>query len=1431
MFKRKNKRYIKLISFLLSFAIFAGTFTAAAEAVDNANSTYDWLIDGNLTTTAYSEDAFSKYQDDNFEANTAEIFTYNESGEVDYTYSLTGTVGEASATLDLNFWHNTCDLGNAPYDSAVTDGAESFVAETNGTNFMHLVYGFGIGWSLDLPQIEYINTTAAYFHTGGGKAYRIGAVAPTDENAEPTYKLCGFPYDYTIEKYYTYQSEEDTTGTFSGFVGTDRYGNKEYFNRDGRFIKSADKNGTQLKTATYDENRLIASCSENSYTINFVRTQTTDSIKVSVNMAVGEQSKNIGILTIQNDKLSSALFNTEDESSYTTNDGAVVATLSDTGRDTVSFDYSEEKFAILTDSESTALTSGIGGYNGLLLTDVTVISTDRTEYSYTAADSENAEAVQLAELYNSTYVAYSCETTANYALSYSKEYKLLGAQSSQRNSVISNIESTSIDIVNEGYDPADPDNTSETDTNPKSTTEKAKSFHEFSYNTDAKIGEDVLYTAEYDEENQAFSENTPSEKIVYDYTVTDEIESETLSAVNEIIENAVTVTDSIYEENEETLECAWSEPETLSKVGKNSNGEIVYNDSGDDIVYYSYDGNGIPIKEVVSDGLTSVYINDSYGNVILQTVTDGAISRSTRNFYDNYDRLLRKIGPEEYDEDKDSLTINSRGVCVESSYSDTLSGEHYTYDSNNNLLTHINRAGNKTVNVYDSNGRIIKTTTYATTTDAENDIGGLTTRYIYDGNGNLIQTVYPHQYNVENDNLDVSNGINEYTDNTIGERVTYDDDGNVLTYTDSFGKETVNTYDSQNHLVKSVKGDEITRFVYNGGDNLIQVIYPEQYNPADDNLDLTAETPVDTYSNSNVGDRYTYDDNGNVLTYTNTYGTVTTNTYDDEGNLVSTTKPDGTVFAFDDESRATKETYSNGLIRDFSYDSNQTAISSSNGITVTYNLNSFGEVTEYKLQNGENNKDYSYTYDSNGNITTISLNGSLQQTFTYNSSNELVRVDDAVINKTFTYDYDYIGNVTSVKTYIYTSGEPGIPLTTENYTYNSENQRTDLSYDENGNMTSLNGFSCTWDGRRLSSAVSSDANISYTYNHNGIRTSKTINGITTYYEVDENNNVVKQYELVDDVETNVIEFVYDSNNTPIYFTYNNATYYYEKNLQGDIVAILDANGNTVVEYAYNIWGELVSITGSLADTIGAINPLRYRGYYYDTETNLYYLQSRYYSPDLMRFISQDDPVLSNDQGQPLGSNLYAYCLNNPSNLSDYDGFASFKIVGVGIQIELGWGALTGGIEIIWYFSSQVNVGKRSRTTPYVYLYGGAGIGQSAKTKNVLKSMIKKPSLLFNPKSLVKGFNLSVCVFAVFGYSNFKSPNSYLKWFSETYASAWHVKGYTSWSNTCFVVGVGWSSNFASVGYSKSYYIFASDVFSGINKLYSSVLKKGKTIKG
>ena len=110
--------------------------------------------------------------------------------------------------------------------------------------------------------------------------------------------------------------------------------------------------------------------------------------------------------------------------------------------------------------------------------------------------------------------------------------------------------------------------------------------------------------------------------------------------------------------NTELKRAPWSELETVSTIGKNSNGEVVYNHSGDDTVYYAYNGNGNPIKEVVQDGLTALYTYDSQGNILLQTISDGTVSRSTRNFYDNSGRVLRKIGHEEYDETKYDVEIN-----------------------------------------------------------------------------------------------------------------------------------------------------------------------------------------------------------------------------------------------------------------------------------------------------------------------------------------------------------------------------------------------------------------------------------------------------------------------------------------------------------------------------------------------------------------------------------------------------------------------------------------------------------------------------------------------------------------------------------------------------------------------------------------------------
>ena len=138
-----------------------------------------------------------------------------------------------------------------------------------------------------------------------------------------------------------------------------------------------------------------------------------------------------------------------------------------------------------------------------------------------------------------------------------------------------------------------------------------------------------------------------------------------------------------------------------------------------------------------------------------------------------------------------------------------------------------------------------------------------------------------------------------------------------------------------------------------------------------------------------------------------------------------------------------------------------------------------------------------------------------------------------------------------------------------------------------------------------------------------------------------------------------LRFSYDADGKVVAVNYNGNYYYYLRNAQNDIVKLIDKTGATVVEYAYDSWGKLLSTSGSLASTLGKNNPFRYRGYVYDEETGFYYLQSRYYNPEVGRFISSD-VLLSTGQGV-LGHNAYAYCLNNPVNMGDGCGFSAVPV--------------------------------------------------------------------------------------------------------------------------------------------------------------------------
>ena len=136
--------------------------------------------------------------------------------------------------------------------------------------------------------------------------------------------------------------------------------------------------------------------------------------------------------------------------------------------------------------------------------------------------------------------------------------------------------------------------------------------------------------------------------------------------------------------------------------------------------------------------------------------------------------------------------------------------------------------------------------------------------------------------------------------------------------------------------------------------------------------------------------------------------------------------------------------------------------------------------------------------------------------------------------------------------------------------------------------------------------------------------------------------------------TDELHFFYDAQNRPAVVVYNGVPYAYVKSLQGDILAILDENGNAVVSYGYDAWGAPLWCTGELAETLGKVQPFRYRGYVFDEETGLYYLRSRYYRAEWCRFFNAD--AIIGNTGKRTENNLYAYCANAPLSYFDADGF-------------------------------------------------------------------------------------------------------------------------------------------------------------------------------
>jgi len=286
---------------------------------------------------------------------------------------------------------------------------------------------------------------------------------------------------------------------------------------------------------------------------------------------------------------------------------------------------------------------------------------------------------------------------------------------------------------------------------------------------------------------------------------------------------------------------------------------------------------------------------------------------------------------------------------------------------------------------------------------------------------------------------------------------------------------------------------------------------------------------------------------------------------------------------------------------------------------------------------------------------------------------KLVREDNTKNNETYVYTYDNAGNITSKKTYSLTAANstPSSLKSTYNYGYSSSDwgdlltsyRGTSITYDGIGNPLSYyNGtsYSFSWTGRELSSAIVGGKSMSFSYNSEGIRTTKTVSGVTTTYYLSGSKIIAEAN------PSYTVIYLYEADGSPYGFQYISSTsssatawesYVFEKNLQGDIVAVYDPWGAKYISYSYDAWGNAtVTYHNGGESTKAAKNPFRYRGYYYDSDLGLYYNNTRYYDSKTCRWISADsEAVITATPTALTDKNLFAYCDNNPVIRADRGG--------------------------------------------------------------------------------------------------------------------------------------------------------------------------------
>ena len=825
---------------------------------------------------------------------------------------------------------------------------------------------------------------------------------------------------------------------------------------------------------------------------------------------------------------------------------------------------------------------------------------------------------------------------------------------------------------------------------------------------------------------------------------------------------------------------------------------------------YTYDANGnvTAVKDLSNQKSAATY--DSFDNLLSYVQPGSATTEKYLFTYGSTDAEKKRHLPLTSTTPagvKTATEYNAYGSAINATVQENASAPlirtETEYTEDGNFVTKQRDArSNEVVNILDANGKLLSVTDPAGQSvnysyDASNRVTSVQSSYTVNGESRISRNEYTYEndrlktvaHNTTSDTADVVynfeyDELGRKTTVKVGERalstnvyspdrksrleeVQYGNGGKVKYTYDDFDRVTGVGYDNDESPRFSYEYDSKGRaaFVKDATDGgTIQTGY--------DQTDRPNETEQrDGEGNLKYRTLVEYDKKNRVKAFneaTATQNFKTEYTYDADNrvtkvryNSSDTSKVD---YVYDKLNRITSRTVTNGTssyATQYAYVPGATAY----GENATTPL-----VSSITQGEGENAMNFAYTYDSRGNITSETRNG-LTTTYVYDALGQLVRVNDPHENATWIYTYDRGGNIRHKAKYAYTTeGELGETIESIPYTYGDGNWKDKLTayngvpitYDAIGNPLNDGTWTYEWQaGRQLKRVSTEGKAVSFKYDHNGLRTQKVVEAdwgpeTTNYYLHGKllTHMTVDYRDTSEVLHQDVLHFFYDAQSRPEKVHYNGILYTYIHNLQGDIVGMLDNSGALVVEYKYDAWGKGISISGSLATTLGERNPFRYRGYIYDEETGLYYLRSRYYSAGTCRFILPD--VICK-------GNLYTYCYGKPLEHVDSSGYMPVKFLNVfsgaynlgmidassasSAVIVLNGGNVYNGFHEI----AQLNVAKKLYSMGYAPIleYRVAGVGEADivagafvwEVKPIGTTTIDQPGKYTSENGLTTGFDI------------------------------------------------------------------------------------------